>query len=158
MKKFFEDFEHFIQKVFGEKHYVNFGTFNRGRQDVSFSKELFGIETMLMVIKPPMYYDPFHRDLYALEGEPIRFFLYDKETDLIVGCISEIWLGTNWQKVLSYKIITAEERMKRSECPECGFWLVERMNKSGHLFMGCSGFPDCEFSSEIDKIYDDEEY
>ena len=62
----------------------------------------------------------------------------------------------NWRELLFYKIILAEETMSRSTCPDCGFWMLERTTQHGHPFMGCSGFPECEYSGEIDDIYDDE--
>lgn len=109
-----------------------------------------------MVVKPPIFLDTRFNQHFKKEDEPIQFFLYDRETNLVFGCISEIWLGNDWKNKLFYKIITAEDRMKRSECPECNFWLLERTTQHGHRFMGCSGFPDCEYSAEVEEIYDDE--
>ncbi len=32
-------------------------------------------------------------------------------------------------------------------CPECGKPLVERRSRRGRVFYGCSGYPDCSFTS-----------
>jgi ssDNA-binding Zn-finger/Zn-ribbon topoisomerase 1 len=114
--------------------------------------------TILMVVKPPIYFNESYKKYRVKQNEPLRFFLYDKETSLIVSCISEIFLQENWKESLSYMILTAEDRLNRSECPKCKFWLVERENELRQRFMGCSGYPDCNFTANIHDIYDDYEF
>jgi len=88
--------------------------------------------------------------------EPIRFMLYDKETEMILGNISEVSVDEDWENIICYKIYTVEHKIDISTCPKCNFWMVERKNEHGHRFMGCSGYPECDYSIEIDKLYDDE--
>lgn len=35
------------------------------------------------------------------------------------------------------------------DCPECGEWLLPREAESGSKFIGCNGYPDCEFTLSI---------
>lgn len=118
-----------------------------------YSKPLFCDNTLTMIIKPPIFFDYKKNITYTKTDEPIMFFIYDAQTDLIVGHISEIQINSNWKDKLWNEMILIEERLEKSFCPKCDFWLLERINKHGHRFMGCSGFPDCDFSSEIGDIY-----
>ena len=37
-------------------------------------------------------------------------------------------------------------------CPDCGEELVERINsEDGEKFLGCSSFPDCKYTEEIEE-------
>jgi hypothetical protein len=148
--------ENFLNDNWG-KYYRSLIRTDYRTSTLSFSKPLWGKTTVLMVVKTPVGYDNQFRSYFIQKDEPIKFFLYDRETDMVFGCISEIWETDNWQEFLNYKILTAEDRLNRSICPECGFWLVERTNQHGHAFMGCCGFPACNYSSEISLIYDDED-
>jgi hypothetical protein len=148
------DIEQHLKGLWGEYQKVE-NSRNYYERDLSYTKPLIFAPTILMVVKPPVEFNPIYGCMEIIEGHPIRFFLYDKETDLIVGCVSEI--ADNWKNRLIYLSYTAEDRLNRSECPDCGFWLLERTNMHGHAFMGCSGFPECEYSAEIDKVYDDED-
>lgn len=122
---------------------------------ISYSKPLFIDSTILMVIKTPFILNYFTNSCYLDEELIIKFFLYDCQTDLIFGNISEIELDDDdWKELLLEEIYLVEERMEKSYCPSCDFWLVERQNAYGHKFIGCSGFPDCTFSDEIENIYE----
>jgi DNA topoisomerase-1 len=41
---------------------------------------------------------------------------------------------------------TATEDDSVGDCPECGEWLLPREAKSGSKFVGCNGYPECEFT------------
>lgn len=42
------------------------------------------------------------------------------------------------------------------ECPKCGEVLVVKVNrKNGQYFIGCSGWPDCEFTSRYDRALEE---
>jgi Topoisomerase DNA binding C4 zinc finger len=148
--------ENFLKKTWGEKYFTTNNKIEYFTKSIAFSRSIWGSETILMVVMPPIGYDLKYEAYFLRKDEPIRFFLYDRETELVFGCVSEISLADDWKKALFYKITTAQDRMERSECPTCGFWLLERTTQYGHSFMGCSGFPACTFSSEVDDIYDDE--
>ena len=121
---------------------------------IAYSKPLFTDNTILMVIKTPFMLN-YMTSRCDLDNELIlKFFLYDCQTDLILGNITEIELDKDWKEILLEEIYLVEERMEKSYCPECDFWLLQRENYYGHKFMGCSGFPYCEFSSEIENIYE----
>ncbi len=120
---------------------------------IAYYKSLFIDHTIQMVIRPPVVYN-YRTGSYCMKKHlSFDFFLYDIQTDVIFGHISELDIY-DWKDDLKEFIFLAEERMKKSYCPCCDFWLVERENVYGHKFMGCSGFPDCEFSAEIDDVYD----
>ena len=107
-----------------------------------------------MVIQSPFIYDRYI-DRYSLgEQNYFLFFLYDLETDMIIGEIEEIDFDENWQEELSFSVYDAENKVLKYICPSCDFWLVQRENKYGHRFLGCSGFPECDFSCEIDSLED----
>jgi len=120
--------------------------------NLCYIKPLFSFPTIDMVIKSPYYYEVTLNDFVINEDNCFYFFLYDKETDLIVGSVDEIYFGEIWEEELKYAIYTAEDKLQRSTCPECGFWLLDKTNKYGHHFLGCSDFPECRFSCEIDDL------
>ncbi len=69
------------------------------------------------------------------------------------------WLGVlkDFYGPFKQNLETAQADMERTkaapseyECPKCGQQLVYRMSKSGR-FLGCSGYPDCEFTSPCDE-------
>ena len=154
--KLLTEIEQYLVKVWGNEYYTTKNKIDFSTSSVAFSKAVWSKPTVLMAVKPPIGFDYQYGSYFLLKNEPIKFFLYDRETELVFGCISQIEMVGNWQKKLFYKIITAEDRMKRSVCPDCGFWLLERATQYGHGFIGCSGFPDCTYSAEIEMIYDDE--
>ena len=121
---------------------------------ISYSKPLFIDETILMVIKTPYILNYLTSTCYLDEELLISFFLYDCSTDLVFGHISEFDFEDDWREELLDEIYLVEERMEKSYCPECDFWLLQRENAHGHRFMGCSGFPDCKYSDEIENIYE----
>jgi hypothetical protein len=151
-----KEIENFLVEKWGKDYYSTKNRINFTTQSIAFSKPLWNCPTILMVVKPPFQFDSRYSQHFRKEGEPIQFFLYDIETNLVFGCISEIEPTNDWKEKLFYKIITAEDKMNRCECPECNFWLLERSTQHGHKFMGCSGFPECTYSAEVEQIYDDE--
>jgi len=115
----------------------------------NYVKTLYTYPTILMVIKSPLLYNK-SIDRYILnENSFFLFFLYDLETDIIIGELEEIYFDENWQDELDFSICDAENRVQKYICPECDFWLVQRANVYGHKFLGCCGYPECNFSSEI---------
>jgi hypothetical protein len=118
----------------------------------SYSISLYKYPTIQMVIKSPLKYDDYI-DRYILEENSVfLFFLYDLETDMIIGEIEEIYFDENWQDEISFRVYDAENRVLKYICPSCEFWLVQRTNIYGHKFLGCCGYPECNFSCEIDIL------
>jgi hypothetical protein len=127
---------------------------NSNKYYFSYYKNLYSFPTIQMVIQSPFIYDRYI-DRYSLgEQNYFLFFLYDLETDMIIGEIEEIDFDENWQEELSFSVYDAENKVLKYICPSCDFWLVQRENKYGHRFLGCSGFPECDFSCEIDSLED----
>jgi hypothetical protein len=117
----------------------------------SYSKNLYKYPTIQMVIQSPLKYNDYI-DRYILEeNNYFSFFLYDLETDMIIGEIEEIDFDENWQEEVSFRVYDAENRVLKYICPSCEFWLVQRTNNYGHKFLGCCGYPECDFSCEIDN-------
>lgn len=115
-------------------------------------KTIYSYPTIQMVIKSPFLYNEYI-DKYLLDNNSFfLFFLYDLETDIIIGEIEEIEFDEDWQEELSFSVYDAENKLTKYECPCCGFWLVQRENCYGHRFLGCSGFPDCTYSCEITEL------
>ena len=147
-----QDIELWLQNNIGEykSDLINLNNFIGG---IYYSKPLSCDDTLNLIIKPPIFFDYKKNITYVEDTEPMLFFIYDPQTDLIVGHISEIQLIKGWEKELWEHLILVEERLEKSYCPNCDFWLLERLNKYGHRFIGCSGFPECEYSSEIGDVY-----
>jgi len=69
------------------------------------------------------------------------------------------WLGVlkDFYGPFKQNLETAQAEMERTKaapseynCPKCQKQLVYRMSKSGR-FLGCSGYPDCDFTSPCDE-------
>jgi hypothetical protein len=127
---------------------------NSTKYNFCYYKNLYSYPTIQMVIQSPFIYDK-NIDRYLLKEENyFLFFLYDLETDMIIGEIEQIYFDESWQEELSFSVYDSENKVLKYICPSCDFWLVERSNKYGHRFLGCCGFPECDFSCEIDSLED----
>ena len=125
---------------------------NSRKSSFSYYRNLYNYPTIQMVIISPLIHDE-NIDRYILkENSVFLFFLYDLETDMIFGELQEIDFDENWQEELSFSVYDAENKVHKYICPTCEFWLVQRENKYGHKFLGCCGYPECNFSSEIDAL------
>lgn len=58
------------------------------------------------------------------------------------------------QETVQRKDVTQEELDEN--CPKCNKTLVSRLGKSGR-FIGCSGYPDCDYTRSIDESQEDAE-
>ena len=103
-----------------------------------------------MVGISPLLLNNYNKEYILNENSHFIFFLYDMETDMIIGEIQEIDFDENWDEELSFSIYDAENKVLKYICPSCEFWLIQRANKYGHRFLGCCDFPECDFSCEID--------
>ncbi len=55
-------------------------------------------------------------------------------------------------KLVEQKVLTRQAAKPTGQnCPKCGKPLVERHGKAGP-FAGCSGYPDCTFSTAITRF------
>jgi hypothetical protein len=114
-------------------------------------KTLYNFPTIQMVVKSPLIYDKYIDKYILSENSIFLFFLYDLETDIIIGELQEIHFDENWQDELSFSVYDAENRLPQYICPICEFWLIQRLNKYGHKFLGCCDYPECDYSCEIEK-------
>ena len=125
---------------------------NSNLSNISYSKNLYDFPTIQMVVISPLLFNSYN-NLYILnDNSHFIFFLYDMETDMIIGAIEEIDFDENWDEELSFSVYDAENKVNKYICPSCEFWLVQRANKYGHKFLGCCGYPECDFSCEIDDL------
>ena len=115
----------------------------------SYSLPMINFPTIDLVVFSPYVYNDLYGEYYLNSENSVYFFLYDNETDIVIGDIVSIPFEWDWKEELSFHVYTAEERLSNNECPICNFWLIQKSNKYGHNFLGCSGFPECTFSQEI---------
>ena len=125
---------------------------NSNLSKISYSKNLYEYPTIQMVIISPLLLNNYNKEYILNENSHFSFFLYDMETDIIIGEIQEIDFDENWDEELSFSIYDAENKVLKYICPSCEFWLIQRANKYGHRFLGCCDFPECDFSCEIDDL------
>jgi hypothetical protein len=116
---------------------------------ISYSKPTFSFPTIDIVIISPFIFDVNLNGYVKNEENCFYCLLYDKETDIIIGEIVRVYRDWDWKNEISFFAYTCENLISECECPICNFWLMQRVNKYGHKFLGCSGFPECDFSKEI---------
>ena len=148
-----KDFESWLSENIGsyEIELTNEGYF---KGSISYTKPLYIDPTILMVIKTPQVLDYLTLSGSLNDELIMRFFLYDIQHDIVFGYISEFDWREDWREDLMFEITNVENRLIQSICPSCNMWLVERENIYGHKFVGCIDFPACDFSSEIDNVYE----
>jgi ssDNA-binding Zn-finger/Zn-ribbon topoisomerase 1 len=146
------DIELFLSDLMGDFEKQISPIENSNTYSFNYVKPLFNYPTIQMVIKSPLVYDKYIDRYILAENSFFLFFLYDLETDMIIGELEEIYFDENWQDELYFSICDAENRVQKYICPECEFWLVQRTNMYGHKFLGCCGYPECNFSSEIKEL------
>lgn len=127
---------------------------NSNKSKISYYLNLYLYQTIQMVLVSPFLYEQYSGRYFLVENSSFIFFLYDLETDMIIGELAEIDFDENWQEDVSFHIYDAENRLMKYVCPSCSFWLVQRTNVYGHHFLGCSDYPQCNFSCEIDDLED----
>jgi hypothetical protein len=148
------DIELYLKELMGDFSKKISPIDNSRKFTFTYYKTLYSYPTIQMVIKSPFIYNEYV-DLYVLNDENVfMFFLYDMETDMIIGKIEEIDFDENWQEELMFSVYDAENKLPKYICPICDFWLIQRTNKYGHSFLGCCGYPECTFSCESDEIID----
>ncbi len=142
----------FLKKLLGSFKRRTLPVNGKYMYNTSYSLPMINYPTIDIVIISPFLYDVNRNDYIKNEDDSFYFFLYDNETDIIIGDIVNIHCDWDWKDELIFYSLTAEERLSENECPECGFWLIQKTNKYNHHFLGCSGYPDCEFSKEISSF------
>lgn len=148
------EIEFFLNEILGnyKKKVIPKENGNNFTYRVSYSKPIIGNETIHIIVISPYVWERCFNDYVINKKENCFYFLlYDNETDIIIGDIVEIIYDFDWKDEISFFIYTCNDRIDNYTCPQCGFWLVQRINMYGHKFIGCSGFPDCTHSFEIDR-------
>ncbi len=125
---------------------------NSRKYTTSYYINLFSYPHIQMVITSPLIYDECISKYVIEDNSVFLFFLYDLETDMIIGEIQEIDFDENWQEEIAFNVYDAENKVNSYICPSCDFWLVQRENKYGHKFLGCCDYPECDFSCEIKDL------
>jgi hypothetical protein len=146
------DIESYLTKLMGDFSKKFSPINNSNLSKISYSKNLFRYPTIQMVVVSPLLIHNYTNEYILNKNSQFNFFLYDTETDMIIGEIEEIDFDENWDEELSFRIYDAENKLPKYVCPSCEFWLVQRTNKFGHKFLGCCDYPQCTFSSEIDAL------
>jgi hypothetical protein len=146
------DIESYLTKLMGDFSKKFSPINNSNLSKISYSKNLFRYPTIQMVVVSPLLIHNYTNEYILNKNSQFNFFLYDTETDMIIGEIEEIDFDENWDEELSFRIYDAENKLPKYVCPSCEFWLVQRVNKYGHRFLGCCGYPECDFSCEIDDL------
>ena len=140
----------YLKNVLGDFEKKQFPLNQGNTNKVCYIKPLFSYPTIDLVIISPYVFQVYLND-YVLNKENLFYvLLYDKETDLIVGSIEEVYFGETWESELKYSILTCEDKLEKSQCPKCTFWLIQKTNRYGHHFLSCSDYPECNYSCEID--------
>jgi hypothetical protein len=142
----------YLKSVLGDFDKKQFPLNQGNTNKVCYIKPLFSYPTIELVIISPYVFQVYLND-YVLNKENLFYvLLYDKETDLIVGSIEEVYFGETWESELKYSILTCEDKLEKSQCPKCTFWLIQKINKYGHHFLSCSDYPECNYSCEIEDL------
>jgi hypothetical protein len=140
----------YLKSVLGDFDKKQFPLNQGNTNKICYIKPLFSYPAIDLVIISPYVFQVYLND-YVLNKENLFYvLLYDKETDLIVGSIEEVDFGETWESELKYSILTCEDKLEKSQCPKCTFWLIQKINKYGHHFLSCSDYPECNYSCEID--------
>jgi hypothetical protein len=146
------EIESFLKNLMGDFCKKTSPINNSRLSSISYYLNLYSYPTIQMVIISPFTYDTYYKNYILDEESFFYFFIYDLETDIIIGEITEIYFDEDWDEELEYNILDAENRLNRYTCPNCEFWLVQKVNKHGHRFLGCSDYPECDFSCELDSV------
>lgn len=67
------------------------------------------------------------------------------EYQLKFGPYGPFWAHKDYPKIKKVMPLLLKET-----CPKCGRHLVERKNKKGRIFIGCSGYPECDFIKPLE--------
>lgn len=145
------EIESFLTSVMGDFDKTISPINNSKTNKVYYSKPLYLYPTIQMVIVAPFVENTHTKEYILTDDSKFLFFVYDKEIDIIFGEIEEIDFDENWYDELTLSIYDVENKIPKYVCPSCDFWLVQRLNKYGHKFLGCSDYPECKFSCEIDS-------
>ena len=66
-----------------------------------------------MVIISPLLFNPYNNGYILNDNSHFNFFLYDMETDIIIGEIEEIDFDENWGEELSFSVYDAENKVHK---------------------------------------------
>jgi len=153
-----DEIEYFIFNLIGDfvkQHHPLSNFYNNTNFKISYSAPLSYAPTIDVVIFSPFIFCQFTNEYYLNEEKSLYFFIYDKELDMIIGNIERIYydeFDEDCKNNIEFLVFTAEDRLSNCECPKCSFWLVERNNSYGHTFLGCSNYPECNYSIEISTL------
>ena len=101
------------------------------------------------------FYDPFMATLSLAEDKIGNIEIKDEESDVVCdkcgrmmvykhGKFGRFLACPGFPECRNTKAIVKEIGVK---CPDCGGEIIEKKTKRGKLFFGCTGFPDCSFTS-----------
>ena len=92
-------------------------------------------------------------DILVNDYEKINDFLSNDEIESICNL-----LISNEGKISKQKRLQSlhDRHSSNTVCPRCGSDLVERtVKETGSMFLGCSSYPKCKFSKDIQVSYEE---
>ncbi|MBR2404970.1 MAG: type I DNA topoisomerase [Clostridia bacterium] len=101
------------------------------------------------------FYDPFINTVALAEEKIGDIEIKDEESDVMCekcgammvykhGRFGKFLACPSFPKCRNAKPIIKEVGVK---CPDCGKEIIEKKSKKGKIFFGCTGYPDCSFTS-----------
>jgi hypothetical protein len=150
MKQLKKDFEAFMDQHLAPYEKVDSQPYH-GNIFLPYKKQLRLIPTISMIIMPPYSFK--HGVGLQKELDHFAVFLYDEETDVCFSAHSEVNIDSDWKSRILKIYDDAYERIHKSICPHCGFWLVNRLNKNAQPFMACVQYPECKYTAKIKDVY-----
>ena len=101
------------------------------------------------------FYDPFIKTVAEAEEKIGDIEIKDEESDVVCekcgammvykhGRFGKFLACPSFPKCRNAKPIVKEVGVK---CPDCGKEIIEKKSKKGKIFFGCTGYPDCSFTS-----------
>ena len=101
------------------------------------------------------FYDPFMETLKQAEDKIGDIEIKDEESDVVCekcgammvykhGKFGKFLACPSFPKCRNTKDIVKEIGVK---CPDCGKDIIEKKSKRGKIFFGCTGYPECSFTS-----------
>lgn len=101
------------------------------------------------------FYDPFMETLKQAEDKIGDIEIKDEESDVVCekcgammvykhGKFGKFLACPSFPKCRNTKAIVKEIGVK---CPDCGKDIIEKKSKRGKIFFGCTGYPECSFTS-----------
>lgn len=78
--------------------------------------------------------------------------LYDFGQEVFFGRKNIIKLENGWEKKVKKTILWTAKNLDDFTCKICGHYMVARKNNFNIYFLGCTNFPECKGTKQIEQI------